>query len=61
MAPPHFSLDGDLRMTDREKRKIQQQPRLFKQIGFCIEDETQVRNKYQDSIKKPSTLSIAIA
>lgn len=28
----HFSLDGDLKMSDREKRKLQQQERLFEQL-----------------------------
>jgi hypothetical protein len=28
----HFSLDGDLKMSDREKRKLQQQEKLFEQL-----------------------------
>ncbi|KAF1361068.1 hypothetical protein EJ07DRAFT_70946, partial [Lizonia empirigonia] len=28
----HFSLDGDLKMSDREKRKLQQQEKLFEQM-----------------------------
>ncbi|KAF2999743.1 hypothetical protein E8E13_004647 [Curvularia kusanoi] len=28
----HFSLDGDVKMSDREKRKLQQQERLFEQM-----------------------------
>lgn len=28
----HFSLDGDIKMSDREKRKLQQQERLFEQM-----------------------------
>ncbi|OAL47927.1 hypothetical protein IQ07DRAFT_108122 [Pyrenochaeta sp. DS3sAY3a] len=30
----HFSLEGDLKMSDREKRKLQQQERLFEQLEF---------------------------
>ncbi|KAF2475680.1 uncharacterized protein BDR25DRAFT_87733 [Lindgomyces ingoldianus] len=30
----HFSVDGDLRMSDRERRKIQQQERLFEQLEY---------------------------
>jgi hypothetical protein len=30
----HFSLDGDLKMSEREKRKLQQQEKLFKQMDF---------------------------
>lgn len=28
----HFSLDGDIKMSDRERRKLQQQERLFEQM-----------------------------
>ena len=28
----HFSLDGDMKMSDRERRKLQQQERLFEQM-----------------------------
>lgn len=28
----HFSLDGDVKMSDRERRKLQQQERLFEQM-----------------------------
>lgn len=30
----HFSLDGDLKMSEREKRKLQQQEKLFQKIDF---------------------------
>ncbi|KAL6711075.1 SET domain-containing protein 3 [Coniothyrium glycines] len=30
----HFSMDGDLKMSEREKRKLQQQERLFEKIDF---------------------------
>jgi len=30
----HFSVDGDLKMSDRERRKIQQQERLFEQLEY---------------------------
>ncbi|ORY09487.1 hypothetical protein BCR34DRAFT_487142 [Clohesyomyces aquaticus] len=30
----HFSADGDLKMSDRERRKIQQQERLFEQLEY---------------------------
>ncbi|KAF2002361.1 hypothetical protein P154DRAFT_431323 [Amniculicola lignicola CBS 123094] len=30
----HFSVDGDVKMSDRERRKIQQQERLFEQLEY---------------------------
>lgn len=54
----HFSLDGDVKMSDREKRKLQQQERLFEQM----EDEQHKgkrgkRNSAGSTLNTPSIVT----
>ncbi|KAJ4985921.1 PHD-finger domain-containing protein [Stagonosporopsis vannaccii] len=54
----HFSLDGDVKMSDRERRKLQQQERLFEQM----EDEQHKgkkgkRNSAGSTLNTPSIAS----
>lgn len=55
----HFSLDGDVKMSDRERRKLQQQERLFEQM----EDEQHKgkRGKRNSAGSALNTPSIAIS
>jgi len=55
----HFSLDGDLKMSEREKRKIQQQEKLFKQMDFDADHKSKKgkRNTSGSSLNTPSLSS----
>ncbi|KAH7379519.1 hypothetical protein BKA66DRAFT_571341 [Pyrenochaeta sp. MPI-SDFR-AT-0127] len=55
----HFSLDGDLKMSDREKRKIQQQERLFEQLEIHEQHKGKKgkRNSAGSTLNTPSLSS----
>jgi hypothetical protein len=54
----HFSLDGDLKMSEREKRKIQQQEKLFKQMDFDADHKSKKkRTSAGSSLNTPSLSS----
>lgn len=55
----HFSLDGDLKMSDREKRKLQQQERLFEQLEFDEQHKGKKgkRNSAGSNLNTPSLSS----
>ncbi|KAF2824276.1 hypothetical protein CC86DRAFT_53112 [Ophiobolus disseminans] len=55
----HFSMDADLKMSEREKRKIQQQEKLFKQMDFDADHKSKKgkRNSAGSSLNTPSLSS----
>lgn len=55
----HFSLDGDLKMSEREKRKLQQQERLFQQMDHDEEHRSKKgkRNSAGSSLNTPGVTS----
>lgn len=55
----HFSLDGDLKMSEREKRKLQQQERLFEKIDFNEQHKGKKtkRNSAGSTLNTPSLSS----
>jgi hypothetical protein len=55
----HFSVDGDLKMSDREKRKLQQQERLFEQLEFDEQHKGKKvkRNSAGSTLNTPSLSS----
>lgn len=55
----HFSLEGDLKMSDREKRKLQQQERLFEQLEFDEQHKGKKgkRNSAGSTLNTPSLSS----
>lgn len=55
----HFSLDGDLKMSEREKRKLQQQERLFQQMDHDEEHKNKKgkRNSAGSTLNTPSLSS----
>ncbi|KAH8728956.1 hypothetical protein GQ44DRAFT_674485 [Phaeosphaeriaceae sp. PMI808] len=55
----HFSMDGDLKMSEREKRKLQQQEKLFKQMDFDADHKVKKgkRNSAGSSLNTPSLAS----
>jgi hypothetical protein len=55
----HFSTEGDLKMSEREKRKLQQQEKLFKQMDFDADHKGKKgkRNSAGSSLNTPSLSS----
>jgi hypothetical protein len=55
----HFSTEGDSKMSEREKRKLQQQEKLFKQMDFDADHKGKKgkRNSAGSSLSKPSLSS----
>ncbi|KAF1913186.1 hypothetical protein BDU57DRAFT_532267 [Ampelomyces quisqualis] len=55
----HFSTEADLKMSEREKRKIQQQEKLFKQMDFDADHKSKKgkRNSAGSSLNTPSLSS----
>ncbi|KAF1843458.1 uncharacterized protein K460DRAFT_288092 [Cucurbitaria berberidis CBS 394.84] len=55
----HFSLEGDVKMSDREKRKLQQQERLFEQLEFDEQHKGKKgkRNSAGSTLNTPSLSS----
>ncbi|KAH7063995.1 hypothetical protein BKA63DRAFT_175943 [Paraphoma chrysanthemicola] len=55
----HFSVDGDLKMSEREKRKIEQQEKLFNRMDLDANHKTKKgkRNSAGSSLNTPSLSS----
>jgi hypothetical protein len=55
----HFSTEGDLKMSEREKRKLQQQEKLFKQMDFDADHKGKKakRNSAGSSLNTPGLSS----
>lgn len=55
----HFSMDNELKMSEREKRKLQQQERLFEKIDFDEQHKNKKgkRNSAGSSLNTPSLSS----
>ncbi|PSN69304.1 hypothetical protein BS50DRAFT_619938 [Corynespora cassiicola Philippines] len=55
----HFSVDGDLKMSDRERRKLQQQERLFEQLEYDEQHKGKrgKRNSAGSTLNTPSLSS----
>ncbi|KAL5117108.1 SET domain-containing protein 3 [Pleosporales sp. CAS-2024a] len=55
----HFSTEGDLKMSEREKRKLQQQEKLFKQMDFDADHKGKKgkRNSAGSALNTPSLSS----
>ncbi|KAF2035215.1 hypothetical protein EK21DRAFT_54699 [Setomelanomma holmii] len=55
----HFSVDGDLKMSEREKRKIEQQEKLFNRMDLDANHKTKKgkRNSAGSSLNTPSISS----
>lgn len=53
----HFSVEGDMRLSDRERRKIQQQERLFEQLEYDEQHGSKRRKRHSGSALNTPGLS----